>query len=116
MPKEKAIKAYFDRDRIEKGFQTLKNVLSVKPLRFQLDKKIRAFVMICHLGYLVATYIEAELKEKEMNYSFDNIKELLDNVYTVNINHRDKLIKRTSSMNEEQKKIIDVFGCCHNQG
>ena len=116
MPKEKAVKAYFERDRIEKGFQTMKNVLNVKPLRFQLDKKIRAFVMLCHLAYLVATYIEAELKDKELNYSFDKIKELLDNVYTVKIHHENKLLKRTSSMNEEQKKIMDVFGCCHNQG
>ncbi|WP_179294018.1 IS1634 family transposase [Candidatus Methanoperedens nitratireducens] len=116
MPKEKAVKAYFERDRIEKGFQTMKNVLNVKPLRFQLDKKIRAFVMLCHLAYLVATYIEAELKDKELNYSFDKIKELLENVYTVKIHHGDKLLKRTSSMTEEQKKIMDVFGCCHNQG
>ena len=40
MPKEKAVKAYFERERIEKGFQTLKNVLNVKPLRFQLDKRL----------------------------------------------------------------------------
>lgn len=116
MPKEKAVKAYFERDRIEKGFQTLKNVLNVKPLRFQLDKRIRAFVMLCHLAYLVATFVEAELKDKELNYSFDKVKELLENVYTVNIHHGDKLLKRTSSVNEEQKKIMDVFGCCHNQG
>lgn len=116
MPKEKAVKAYFDRDRIEKGFQTMKNVLNVKPLRFQLDKKIRAFLMLCYLAYLVAIYTQAELKEKELNYSFDRLKELLENIYTVNIYHGDKLLKRTSSMTEEQKKILDVFGCCHNQG
>lgn len=116
MPKEKAVKAYFERDRIEKGFQTLKNVLNVKPLRFQLDKRIRAFVMLCHLAYLVATFVESELKDKDLNYSFEKIKELMENVYTVNIHHGDKLLKRTSSMNEEQKRIMDVFGCCHNQG
>lgn len=39
MPKEKAVKAYFERDRIEKGFQTMKNVLNIKPLRFQFENK-----------------------------------------------------------------------------
>jgi transposase len=116
MPKERAVKAYFERDRIEKCFQTLKNVLNVRPLRFQLDKKIRAFLMLCYLAYLVATYIEVELKEKELNYSFDQVKEFLENVYTVNIYHGDKQLKRTSSMTEVQKKIMNVFGCCHNQG
>jgi len=116
IPKEKAVKAYFERDRIEKGFQTLKNVLNVKPLRFQLDKRIRAFVMLCHLAYLVATFVESELKDKDLNYSFEKIKELMENVYTVNIHHGDKLLKRTSSVTDEQKKIMDVFGCCHNQG
>ena len=114
--KEKAVKAYFERDRIEKGFQTMKNVLNIKPLRFQLDKKIRAFVILCHLAYLVATYIEAELKDKDLNYSFDKIKELMENVYTVKINLGDKQLKRTSSVTEEQKKIMNVFACCHNQG
>ncbi len=72
--------------------------------------------MLCHLAYLAATYIEAELKDKDLNYSFDKIKELLENVYTVNIHLGDKLLKRTSSTTDEQKKIMDVFGCCHNQG
>ena len=72
--------------------------------------------MLCHLAYLVATFIESELREKELNYSFDKIKELFANVYTINIHHGDKLLKRTSSVTEEQKKIMDVFGCCHNQG
>lgn len=112
MPKETAVKAYFERDRIEKSFQTLKNILNVKPLRFQLDKKIRAFLMLCYLAYLVATYIEAKFKENELNYNFEKIKEMLENVYTVNIYHGDKLLKRTSSMTDEQKKIMDVFGCC----
>ena len=94
----------------------MKNVLNIKPLRFQLDKKIRAFVILCHLAYLVATYIEAELKDKDLNYSFDKIKELMENVYTVKINLGDKQLKRTSSVTEEQKNIMNVFGCCHYQG
>jgi len=69
--------------------------------------------MLCHLAYLVATYIEAELKDKNPDYSFDKIKGLLENVYTVDIYHGDKLLKRTSSMTDEQKKIMDVFDCCH---
>lgn len=41
--------------------------------------------MLCHLDYLVATYLEAKLKDKELNYCFDKTKELLENVYTIPI-------------------------------
>ncbi len=87
-----------------------KNGKSITRRLKQLDKRIRAFVMLCYLAYLVATFIEAELRGKELNYSFDKVKELLENVYTINIHHGDKLLKRTSSVTDEQKKIMDVFG------
>ena len=110
MPKEKIVKAYFDKDRIEKCFSQIKSVLEIKPVRFQTDKRIRAHIMLCHLAYLTATYIEMKLKKKELKYTFTGVKELLANVYKVHIHRGKKLIERTNPMSDDQKQVMEVFG------
>jgi len=109
MPKEDIVKAYFGRDRIEKCFSLMKGMLGIKPLRFQTDKRIRSRIMLCYLAYLITTYIETKLKENEREYTIEKTKEVLSNVYNVHLYRGDKHLKRMTSVNEEQKKIMDVF-------
>jgi len=110
MPKDAAVNAYFERDRIEKCFSLMKSEIEIDPLRFQMDKRIRARVTLCFLAYLVATNIEVKLKENGIPYSFDRAKEALENVYKVRIHRGEKVLERISSMNDEQKKITGLFG------
>ena len=110
MPKDKVVNAYFERDRIEKCFSLMKSELEIDPLRFQMDKRIRARIMLCHLAYLVATNIEVRLKANGIPYTFDKAKETLDNVYKVHIHRGKKLLERLSTMNDEQRKIMGAFG------
>ncbi|MDI6917852.1 MAG: transposase [Thermoplasmatales archaeon] len=110
MSKEKVVTAYFGRDRIEKCFQLMKDELEIGPLRFQIDKRIRAKIMLCYLAYLVVTNIEVRLKEDGIPYTVEKIKEILSNVYKVHIHRGSKFLERISSLTEEQKKIMGVFG------
>lgn len=110
MPTKNIIKAYFDRDRIEKCFAMMKGMLGTKPLRFQTDKRLRAHIVLCYLAYLVTTYIETKFKDNEMKYTIDKAKDILSNVYKVHIYKGKKLLERLTSMNEEQKEIMRLFG------
>lgn len=110
MPKEDIVKAYFGRNRIEKCFSLMKGMLGVKPLRFQTDKRIRSRIMLCYLAYLVTTYIETKLKENNIEYSIEKTKEILSGIYDVYLYRGDTRLKKMSSVNEEQKKIMDIFG------
>lgn len=110
MPKEKIVKAYFGRDRIEKCFSLMKNELEIAPLRFQIDKRIRARIVLCYLAYLVVTNIEVKLTAHEMPQTIETIKEILSNVYKVRICRGNKSLERISSLTEEQKKILGLFG------
>ncbi len=109
MSKENAVKAYFEKDRIEKSFCTMKSVLGAKPLRFQLDKRIRACLMVSYLKYLLATHIETRLKENGLEYSMESVREVMSNIYSVHISQGGKTMKKISSLTEEQKKIINTF-------
>lgn len=110
MPKEKIVKTYFDKDRIEKCFSQVKNALEIKPVRFQTDKRIRAHIMLCHLAYLTATHIEMKLKENGLTYTLTGVKELLANVYKVHIYRGKKLIERTTPLSDDQRQVMKVFG------
>ncbi|MEW5937919.1 MAG: hypothetical protein AB1665_08930, partial [Candidatus Thermoplasmatota archaeon] len=93
-----------------KCFSLMKSELEIDPLRFQIDKRIRARVMLCYLAYLAATYIEVKLKVNGIPYTFDKAKETLDNVYKVHILHGKKILERVSVMSPEQRKIMEAFG------
>jgi hypothetical protein len=58
-------KLYRAKDRIEKGFQTLKNhhIISVRPVRHQTDIKVRAHVTICMLALLLERTLARQLVE-----------------------------------------------------
>jgi transposase len=107
---KKIVEVYFDKDRIEKCFSMMKGMLGVKPLRFQTDKRLRARIMLCYLAYLVATDIEVMLKDSGMKYTIDNVKDILSNVYNVHLYRGKKRLERSTSMNEQQKDIMKLFG------
>lgn len=122
MRKEEIVTKYFDKDLIEKSFCKLKSTIEVKPIRFQTDQKIRGHIMLCHLSYLVAAYIEKKLREKqkkdkkEKKHTMASIKELLANVYNIHSIKAEKEYTHITSLNKEQKEIMDLFKCCHKQG
>ena len=45
---EEAVRIYFAKDVIERCFKVEKSVLNLRPIRFWLDSKIKAHILICH--------------------------------------------------------------------
>ncbi len=56
-PKE-IVKIYFDKDLVEKAFQSLKGIVKVQPIRHWLYNRVIAHVFICYLAYLLLIFIE----------------------------------------------------------
>ena len=53
---------YRAKDAVEKDFQTIKSVLSLRPVRHRTDAKVRAHVTLCMLALLVERKLEHLLK------------------------------------------------------
>jgi hypothetical protein len=49
---------YRSRDKIEKGFQAIKSVLELRPIRHRTDPKVRAHVTLCMLALILERAIE----------------------------------------------------------
>ena len=80
---EEIIKAYHGQAFIEQAFKNLKNPyhLAIRPQFHWTDQKIKVHYFICVLGYLLATLLWKQAKEK-INFTgtLDNFLDYLNNI------------------------------------
>ncbi len=62
LAKEQIVKIYFDKDLVEKAFQSLKGVTKLRPVRHWLYNRVIAHVFICYLSYLLLTLMRIKLE------------------------------------------------------
>ena len=80
---EEIIEAYYGQSRVEHAFRNMKNPyhLALKPQYHWTDQKIRVHNFICIIGYLMATVVWKEARQK-VGYtgSLDNLLDTLNNI------------------------------------
>ena len=59
---EEIVRLYRDKDTVEKDFQTIKDVVKLRPLYHHTDAKVRAHVTLCMLALLIGRSIERRLR------------------------------------------------------
>ena len=48
---EEVVKAYFEKDFVEKVFRTLKNSEEIEPVRHRLERRVRVYIFVCVLAF-----------------------------------------------------------------
>jgi len=103
---EKIVKPYFEKDKVEKAFRSLKSVLGLRPIKHWLEERVKSHVFICYLSYLLITLLEHKLKSK--NISAIAALDKLKTAYKVHI--KNKKIKeeftKTVTLTKEQETIM----------
>ena len=46
---EKIVKHYFEKDKIEKAFRSLKSILGLRPIKHWLEERVKTHIFICYL-------------------------------------------------------------------
>lgn len=103
------VRAYFEKDRIEKAFRTMKGLLEMDKIRFWLTNKVRAHIFICYLSYLLLSLLDYKLKKT--NISAVNAINVMDSMYKVFITDsktKNKFVK-TVAFSKQQEKIIKTI-------
>jgi len=104
--KNKMVQMYFDKDLVEKAFQSLKGIAKVRPIRHWLYNRVIAHVFICYLSYLLLSLLKYRLAKIEMS-PVEALKEL-DSLYRVYL--RDSKsnfqLSRMVALNKKQEKIL----------
>lgn len=103
---EEIVRMYFDKDLVEKAFQSLKGIIRVRPIRHWLYNRVTSHVFICYLSYLLLSLLR--LKTKKLGISpVDALREL-DSMYKVYMHDEKKGFKitRVVALTKKQEKIL----------
>lgn len=110
LSKENIIKMYFDKDLVEKAFQTMKGVTNLRPIRHWLYNRVISHVFLCYLSYLLLTILKIKLKKLEIS-PLRALKEV-ETLYKVYLKDRKKNFEfhKIVALNKSQEKIIKAVG------
>ncbi|MGK5086004.1 hypothetical protein WDW86_00455, partial [Bdellovibrionota bacterium FG-2] len=105
---EDVVKAYFDKDVVEKCFQSLKGVIQLRPIRHWLYNRVEAHIFICYLSCLLLSILK--LKVSPLGLSFQSALNELDGLYRVYLKDPKQgfRIDRLVALTKKQEKILRV--------
>ena len=63
LPAEEIVRPYFDKDKIEKAFRSMKSVLGLRPIRHWLEERVKSHIFVCYLSYLLLSLLDYKLKK-----------------------------------------------------
>jgi len=101
MTAEAAALAYKGLLRVEQSFRALKHGVDVRPVYHRLDKRIRAHVSLCMLGYLLERVVELET-----GLPFTQVKTALMRVRAVELTFDKQTVWETSAASSELRAFL----------
>ncbi|MEW5818210.1 MAG: IS1634 family transposase [Spirochaetota bacterium] len=103
---DQMVKMYFDKDLIEKAFQSLKGVIRVRPVRHWLYNRVTSHVFICYLSYLLLSLLRMMINKLEIS-PVEALMEL-DSMYKVYMHDEKKGFKitRVVTLTKRQENIL----------
>jgi transposase len=104
-------KKYIQLTEVEAAFRALKSELAIRPLFHQLEKRVKAHVLVAFLGYALLITLKHLLKRSASEYSPAKALKRLSELYSVDIvlptvEGREIWLRRISKLDEDQQKIF----------
>jgi len=114
-------KTYTTLTDLEAVFRSLKSELGLRPIFHQKQSRVEAHLFLTLLAYSIVHTIRYKLKQHNINYSWDRIKETLSTIHRVTTSMKCKdgttlHIRQSELLNEEQKIIYNILGVKHKAG
>lgn len=102
------VRIYFDKDLVEKAFQSLKGIIKVQPIRHWLYNRVIAHVFICYLSYLLLSLLKLRVKKIDIS-PIEALKEL-ETMYKVYMRDTKKGFKmsRIVTLTKKQENILKL--------
>ena len=109
LPVEETLYAYFEKDKVEKAFQSLKKTLEIRPIRHWLTDRVKSHVFICYMAYYLLSILEYRLRPLKLTApaALDQLKTL----YRVNIvdPKTKNIFSKVVSLTSTQEKILKTI-------
>jgi len=110
---EEVVKAYFEKDFVEKVFRVLKTNEEIEPVRHRLEHRVRAYMFVCVLAYRLLSTLQfmfnkVKVKESTWEQAYDLLEDL-GRVERTEIGLGNEIktwyLNVTKSINDRLKKI-----------
>jgi transposase len=104
-------KKYIQLTEVEAAFRTLKSELAIRPLFHQLEKRVKAHVLVAFLGYALLVTLKHLLKRSASEYSPAKALKRLSELHSVDIvlptvEGREIWLRRITKLDEDQQTIF----------
>ena len=121
MSAEEMFELYFQRDAIEKVFQTMKGELSLGPIRYHRTDRLDAYSTVVYVAYLLWSWAERKLMEawpkapREIQRKYPTMTlakavDLLEGVSWVKFGSEKSIRDWTTRLTEAQEEILKPLG------
>jgi transposase len=100
------VKAYFEKDKVEKSFRCLKGLIEMDKVRFWLANRVRGHIFVCYLAYLLLSVLEYKLRK--IGVKGPEALETLESLYRVYLTDpksKNQFVK-TVALNKKQETIL----------
>ena len=106
LSKEQIVRAYFDKDLVEKAFRTLKGITRLHPVRHWLYNRTTAHVFVCYLAYLLLALLKYRLRK--LGLAPQRALAELDSMYKVYLRDTKKgfVLSRIVTLTKQQETIL----------
>ena len=106
---------------LESVFKSLKSELGLRPIFHQTQTRVDGHLFITLLAYSIIHTIRYKLKQKDIHYSWDTIRDILRNQKRITTSMKCKdnttlYIRQSSELNDRQKEIYDALGIKYRAG
>jgi transposase len=103
---EEMVKAYFEKDKVEKSFRCLKGLIEMDKVRFWLANRVRGHIFVCYLAYLLLSVLEYKLRKTGIKAA--EALELLESVYRVYLTDpkSQNRFAKTVTLSKNQETIL----------
>lgn len=104
-------KKYIQLTEVEAAFRTLKSELAIRPLFHQLEKRVKAHVLVAFLGYALLVTLKHLLKRSASEYSAAEALKFLATLHSVDIvlptiDSKEIWLRRIAKLDDNQEKIF----------
>lgn len=105
------MKGYHDRDVVEKFFQTLKDIVELRPIYVYKNNHVKAHIFICVLAVFFLSLIRKILKDAGKNITSIKVLEILDGIKRIefSLNDGKAIIVRTTQFSNQQRDLISIL-------
>jgi len=103
---DEVVNGYFDKDVVEKAFQSLKGVVNLRPVRHWLYNRVEAHVFICFLACLLLSILKDKVKHLEISAT-KSLRDL-DGLYRIYLRDPKSGFKlgKLVALTTQQEKIL----------